>query len=337
MPIIRARAPVRFCDLGGWTDTRIVPEGRVLNLSAAIYTHVTLQVGAFSSITLESCDTDDYERVTDIRQLEYNNVLDLFKAAIKRSGIKRGVRIIVRSDAPPGSGLGSSAALGAATMGALSHFLNWNLLPYEVARESQALEVEELGLECGVQDQIAAAYGGVNYMQVAYPEARVFPVPLETGTLCELEDRLLLVYTGMSHFSSAMHQKVIAAYEGGEEGTRRAFSTLSDCAVRGKEALMTGDLEAFAEAMNDNWRAQKDLHPDITTPDVEALHEGTRAAGAIGFKLNGAGGGGTATLLCRRNTNHLVRRVVEELGMRVLPSKIDFTGLQTWEVAGQQA
>jgi D-glycero-alpha-D-manno-heptose-7-phosphate kinase len=334
MTMIRARAPVRFCDLGGWTDTRIVPEGRVLNLSAALYTHVTLQAGAFSSITIESCDTEDYERVTDIRQLEYNNVLDLFKAAIKRSGIKRGVRIIVRSDAPPGSGLGSSAALGAATMGALSHFLRWNLLPYEVARESQALEVEELGLECGVQDQIAACYGGVNYMHVNYPEARVFPVELDTATLCELEDRLLLVYTGQSHFSSAMHQKVIAAYEAGEDATRKAFATLSDCAVRGKEALMMGDLDAFAEVMNENWRAQKDLHADITTPDVEALHRAAFEAGAVGFKLNGAGGGGTATLMCRRNTNHIVRRAVEALNMRVLPSKIDFTGLRTWEVNG---
>jgi D-glycero-alpha-D-manno-heptose-7-phosphate kinase len=334
MAIIRARAPVRFCDLGGWTDTRIVPEGHVLNLAAAIYTHVTLHVGAFRSITLESCDTDEYERVTDIRQLEYNNVLDLFKAAIKRSGIQRGVRIIVRSEAPPGSGLGSSAALGVATMGALGHFLRWNLLPYEVARESQALEVEELGLECGVQDQIAAAYGGINLMQVNYPDARVFPVPLEPATLCELEDRVLLVYTGKSHFSSAMHQKVIAAYEAGETATCAAFATLSECAIRGKEALLTGDLESFAEAMNENWRAQKDLHPDITTPDVERLHDATQSAGAIGFKLNGAGGGGTATLLCRRNANHLVRRAVEHVGMHVLPAKIDFTGLRTWEVGG---
>src|SRR5262249_30980709 len=178
------------------------------------------------------------------------------------------------------------------------------------------------------------AYGGVNYMNVQYPEARNFPVALDTATLCELEDRLVLVYTGMSHFSSAMHQKVIAAYEAGEEATRRAFTTLAECAVRGKEALMLGDLDAFAEVMNDNWRAQKDLHPDITTPDVQALHAAAVDAGAIGFKLNGAGGGGTATLLCRRNRDHLVRRAVEALGMQVLPAKIDFTGLRTWEVAG---
>src|SRR5712692_1584839 len=333
MPIIRARAPVRCCDLGGWTDTRIVDEGRVLNFAVSLYTHVTLHVGSSSEITIESCDTNDFEQVRDVRQMEYNNVLDLFKAAIRRTGVKRGVRIIVRSDAPPGSGLGSSAALGAATMAALSRFLQWNLLPYEVARESQALEVEELGLECGVQDQIAAAYGGNKYIHVNYPEARVFPVELDVPTLCELEDRMLLVYTGKSHFSSEMHQKVIAAFEAGEPATHQAFRTLRDCAVRGKDALLTDDQDAFDEAMNDNWRAQKDLHPDITTPQVEELHAQAMQAGAVGFKLNGAGGGGTATLLCRRNRDHHVRRAVEALGMQLLPVKIDFTGLRTWEVS----
>jgi D-glycero-alpha-D-manno-heptose-7-phosphate kinase len=116
MQTIRARAPVRFCDLGGWTDTRIVPSGAVLNFTATLYTHVTLLVGAFSGITVESYDTDEQVQIRDIREAEYNNVLDLFKAALKRTGIRRGVRILVRSDAPPGSGLGSSAALGVATM-----------------------------------------------------------------------------------------------------------------------------------------------------------------------------------------------------------------------------
>ncbi|MBI3909858.1 MAG: hypothetical protein HY320_02880 [Armatimonadetes bacterium] len=331
MQIIRARAPVRFCDLGGWTDTRIAPEGRVLNFTACLYTHVTLQVGAFLDITIESCDTDEYAQVRDIREIEYNSVLDLFKAAIKRTGIERGVRIIVRSDAPPGSGLGSSAALGVATMAALSHHLRRQLLPYEIARESQALEVEELGLECGVQDQIASAYGGINFMHVTYPEARVFPLRLDPASLLELEDRFVLVFTGRSHFSTAMHQKVIRAYQAGEEKSHAAFRTLAECAVRGKDALLLGDLDAFAEAMNDNWQAQKDLHPDITTPEVERLYDRVMAVGAIGFKLNGAGGGGTATILCQRNRNHLVRRIVEEEGMQILPVKLDFTGLRIWE------
>lgn len=329
MQVIRARAPVRFCDLGGWTDTRIVPSGAVLNFTATLYTQVTLQVGAFTGVTVESYDTDEQAHIRDIRQIEYNNVLDLFKAAVKRSGIQRGVKILVRSDAPPGSGLGSSAALGVATVGSLSRYLHWRLLPYEVARESQALEVEELGLECGVQDQLASAYGGINFMEVTYPEARVFPVPVDVPTLSELEDRFVLVYTGQSHFSSAMHEKVIGEYHAGRNV--HLFERLKECAVQGKEALLAGDLDAFGEAMNANWEAQKSLHPDITTGRIEELHEQAKASGAIGFKANGAGGGGTVTILCRRNKDHIVRRTVQQLGMTVLPSKIDFSGLRVWE------
>lgn len=330
MQIIRARAPVRFCDLGGWTDTRIVPSGAVTNFTATLYTHVTLEIGAFSGITIESFDTDEQAYIRDFRQIEYNSVLDLFKAAIKRTGIRRGVRILVRSDAPPGSGLGSSAALGVATMAALSHYLGRHLLPYEVARESQALEVEEMGLECGVQDQLASAFGGVNYMDVNYPHARVSPIRLDVGTQCELEDRFVVVYTGKSHFSSEMHEKVIGEYEAGHNV--KVFERLKECGIHGKEALLAGDLDAFGEVMNENWSAQKALHPDITTPDIEALYAATREAGALGFKANGAGGGGTVTILAERNRDHLVRRAVEDLGMTVLPAKLDFSGLQVWEV-----
>jgi len=331
MKLIRARAPVRFCDLGGWTDTRIVPEGRVLNFAATLYTQVTLQIGAYSDISIESFDTQEREQIADFRQMEYNSVLDLFKAAIKRSGLRRGVRLFVRSDAPPGSGLGSSAALGVATMGALGRYLELFQLPYEVARESQALEVDELGLECGVQDQLTSAYGGINFMQVNYPDARVFPMALDPATLCELEDRFVLVYTGRSHFSSEVHQKVIVEHERGNPQIGAALARLTECAELGKEALLAGDLVAFAEAMNANWEAQKALHPEITTEEIERLHTVTRAVGAEGFKANGAGGGGTVTILAQRNRDHLVRRAVEELGMQILPSKIDFSGLRVWE------
>jgi D-glycero-alpha-D-manno-heptose-7-phosphate kinase len=334
MPIFRARTPVRFCDLGGWTDIRIVPHGYVLNLAATLYTHVTVESSGGDGVRLCSHDTDEEIHAQTVTDLNYDGKLDLLKAALRRGGPSTDIRITVRSDAPPASGLGSSAAVGVAVVAALSGLRGNHWLPYEIARESQALEVEELGLECGVQDQLAAAYGGINAMEVRYPEASVFPLPLSDATRLELEDRLLLVYTGRSRFSSAMHAKVIAAYQSGQRETIAAFETLEACARRGKDALLRGDLPAFAAAINDNWTAQKQLHPDITTPEVESLAEVTRAAGAQAFKLNGAGGGGTATLLCRRDRVAAVRHIVEELGMSVLPSRIDRRGLCMWQPPG---
>jgi len=334
-----ARAPVRFCDLGGWTDTRIVPRGAVLNFAARLYTYVTLVVkqGA-ASVTLESLDTDERCSFQDTRRVEYNGVLDLLKAAVARSGLetrgsglyssRREVTLQVRSDAPPASGLGSSAALGVAAIGALSAYHHRHLLPHEVARESQLLEVRDLKLECGVQDQFASAYGGANFMEVEYPSARVFPLPLSPSVRCELEDRFVLVYTGKSHFSSGMHQKVISE----AERHRDDFDHLARAAVAGKEALLAGDLDAFAAAMNANWEAQKRLHPDITTPEIEELHRAALGAGGLGFKANGAGGGGTVTILVKRNHRPRVRQAAEGLGMLVLPALIHSSGLQVLQV-----
>jgi D-glycero-alpha-D-manno-heptose-7-phosphate kinase len=330
---------VRFCDLGGWTDTRVVPRGAVLNVAARLYTYVTLTIQeGQSGITLESLDTDERVHFRDVRRIEYDGVLDLLKAAVARAGIvtyksgvypmRRAVKVQVRSDAPPASGLGSSAALGVAAIGALSRYHGRHLLAQEVARESHLLEVEELKLESGVQDQLASAYGGVSFMEVEYPGARVLSVPLSPAVRCELEDRFVLVYTGRSHFSSAMHQKVINE----ADRHRGNFDDLTRAAILGKEALLRGDIAAFAAAMNANWAAQKGLHPDITTPEIEALHRAAFAAGAAGFKANGAGGGGTVTILAGQDHAHLVRRAVVELGMSVLPSLIDTTGLQVYEV-----
>jgi D-glycero-alpha-D-manno-heptose-7-phosphate kinase len=308
-------------------------------LAARLYTYVTLSVKeGGGGVTLESLDTDERCSFQDIRRVEYNGVLDLLKAAVARSGIeirrtglystRREVTVQVRSDVPPASGLGSSAALGVAAIGALSSYHSRRLLPHEVAREAQLLEVQDLKLECGVQDQLASAYGGVNFMEVDYPNARVFPLPLSPSTRCELEDRLVLVYTGKSHFSSAMHQKVISE----ADRHRDDFDQLAKAAIAGKEALLSDDLDAFAAGMNQNWEAQKRLHPDITTPDIEALHRAVFQAGALGFKANGAGGGGTVTILVQRNQNARVRRAAEDLNMLVLPTFLDTTGLQVWEV-----
>ena len=203
------------------------------------------------------------------------------------------------------------------------------MLPHEVARESQLLETQELKLECGVQDQFASAYGGVNFMEVEYPNARVFPVPLEPSVRCELEDRFLLVYTGKSHFSSGMHQKVIneaaqhaADFDDAHPSGHRRQGSAPDRRprpLRRRDERQLGGAEEPPPRHHDRTRSRSCTRP-------------CSQAGAKGFKANGAGGGGTVTVLAGRNGYHLVKRAVEAVGMLVLPALIDTTGLQVWEV-----
>lgn len=342
MRVVRGRAPVRFCDLGGWTDTRICPKGAVMSLTASLYTHARLEVRRGGrGFEFESHDTNELVTLDQVTPQAYDGTLDLLKAAVARFSLTTGAgnvgpgysvdsqsfRLSVRSDVPPGSGLGTSAALGVAVVAVLARYLDQRLLPHEAARLAQKLETEELKLECGVQDQLAAAYGGVNFMSINYPGAHVRPVQLSQPTRCELERRMVLVYTGRSHFSTEMHQKVIREYEAG--ANLRLFEQLARCAVYGRDCLETGDLDGFGEAMMSNWEAQKGLHPDITTEEIERLYQAV-GSNAVGFKANGAGGGGTVTILAAPDTDHVVRRIVTELDMTVLPSQLDDRGLQVW-------
>ena len=282
---------------GGWTDTRIVPHGAVLNFAARLYTYVTLVVKEGpAGITLESLDTDERCSFQDTRRMEYNGVLDLLKAAVANSGLEtRRSRTVLH----PPSGDASGAArtlprpadsarrprLGVAANAAQSAYNHRRHLPHEVARETQILEESDLKLECGVKDQFASAHGWVNFMEVEYPQARVFPIPLTDSVRCELEERFVLVYTGKSHFSSGMHQKVIAE----ADRHRDNFDRLARAAVAGKEALLSGDLEAFAVAMNANWEgAKRTASGHHHAGDRKHCTYAAEQEGAIGFKANAA-------------------------------------------------
>ena len=328
--VVRSRAPVRVCDMGGWTDTWFCKSGAVCNMAVDLYTHVRLVENGTSDIRIISEDLDLSAAIKDYRRIEYDGNLDLLKAAVKRMGLSTGVDIHVRADSPPGCGTGTSASVAVATLGALAHYSGKPLLPYQVAELAHTLETEEIGLESGVQDQYAAAFGGVSFMEIDYPRVRISQLRLQEKTLCELEERLFVVYLG-TRSSSDMHLRVVDHYRRGDKAIHRAFEALVRAAQDMAMALTTGDLDAAAELMNRNWFAQKQLHPDMSTPAVAAAQELAEAHGAAGFKVNGAGGGGSAALLAAPGREHELRSALLENNIRILPCKINVNGLQTWE------
>ena len=131
--IIMARAPVRNADLGGWRDTRLFSSGKVLNMAIRLYTYVSLTPMGESGYVIESHDIGGSEHVRNLREMEYAGALGLLKAAIGSAGAAGGLKLIVRSEAPPASGLGSSAALAVATLGALYRYEGRLLLEYDDA------------------------------------------------------------------------------------------------------------------------------------------------------------------------------------------------------------
>jgi D-glycero-alpha-D-manno-heptose-7-phosphate kinase len=237
----------------------------------------------------------------------------------------RAVEIKVRSSVPAGCGTGTSAAVAVALLGGLAalHPEQPKKLR-DIAYAAHRLEVDVLGLESGIQDQLSSAYGGINFIEIEpYPQATVRPLPMWE----ELSQLLTLVLCGRPHDSTALHRQVIANGGGSE-----VFSRLRNAAVAACDAVVARDLDAFGRAMIANTEAQRALHLEIVGVDATRVIETAAAHGAIGWKVNGAGGdGGSVTILSpSRQTKKAMEHgvTVADANHKVIPVRISAVGLQ---------
>jgi len=329
MKIIYSRAPVRVCDIGGWTDTWFYNKGAVFNFCVDLYSYVRLVENNSNSINIISENLEFNEKIKDYRKIEYNGIFDLLKAAIKRIDIRAGLDIFTRSDAPPGCGTGTSASIAVALIGALSKYSNKYLSSYQIAELAHKLETEELGLESGVQDQYAAAYGGINFMEIDYPTVKILRIKVDAKRIFELESQMILVYFG-SRSSSEMHLQVIKNYEDGKESTIKAFEVLKKSAHEMLGSINSDDIHDVGEIINQNWEAQKALHPMISPPIVQKTEKIAFKHGAIGFKCNGAGGGGSAIILAEKGCEYELKKALTKENLILLPCKLNFGGLEIY-------
>ena len=349
--LIRSRAPVRIDFGGGWTDVALFTQeqrGTVVNAAINIYSYVTvrelgpkkIQTKEYgynhfkevedNSIKIYSADFDIYQEADEIKKLEYDGNMDLAKAALKRSNINYGVEVITRSNAPAGSGLGTSASMGVALVGALSKLNGSTLLPYELAELASSIERHELNILGGKQDQYASALGGINYMEFFGEEVKTSRLQLSCDIIYELEKSLVLCYTGKSRLSSNIHQNVVDAYRRKDRETLDAIRNLRQITLDMKNALLEDDLFSFGQLLNENWKNQKRLHLSVTNSQIDSLFDIALNDGAIGGKACGAGGGGCLVFFCLPDKEHLVRKKLEEVGVTIIDFNFDFEGFQTW-------
>jgi D-glycero-alpha-D-manno-heptose-7-phosphate kinase len=290
---------LRVADVGGWTDTWFAHHGRVVSLAVEPGVEVELRV--------QPVDGPSRIRVETLGQPDYAPPVcapwgphPVLEAAAASVPLPEGVAVALRvhSRIPPGAGTGTSAAVAVAVIGALDALTPGRLSPVEVARAAQRVETDLLHRQCGVQDQIAAAFGGICDIAMSeYPNATTSPLPVPEHARAELEARLCLVYLGRSHDSSALHEQVIrdCAAVGPEHP---ALAALRRCAAEAAAALRAGDLVAYGRALVANTEAQAALHPALVGPEALRVLALAREHGAIGYKVNGAGGpGGSMTLL----------------------------------------
>jgi D-glycero-alpha-D-manno-heptose-7-phosphate kinase len=339
-PIVRGRAPLRISFAGGGTDVEpYLSErgGAVLSTTIDKYAYASLRIVDEPGVTVQSLDYDivaKYE-LQELAGGDDDDELGLVKAVIRRLCRNEGVdglEFFLHSDAPPGSGLGSSSTMVVALIGLCRHWLHLPLTDYEAADLAYRIERVDLGITGGKQDHYAATFGGFNFIEFHRDTTIVNPLRVPSDTLNELWYNLLLCYTGRTRRSAGIIDSQIAAYVERDEAVVRAMDHLKENAVDLKNALLQGRLDDFGLLLHEAWLNKKKMAAQISDPFIDELYEAALQQGALGGKLSGAGAGGYMTFYCRFDRKHLVARELERLGAQVVEFNFDLDGLQAWEV-----
>jgi|SRR5580658_1774311 D-glycero-alpha-D-manno-heptose-7-phosphate kinase len=348
MKILRSKAPLRISFAGGGTDVSPYPEergGAVLNCTIDKFAYVTLEAepGRTGGTAVESLDFNlkaNYERPSD---LFYNGELDLVKAALKvlrppgpEDAPSEWMHLFLHSDAPPGTGLGTSSAMTVALVGAFQHYLKEAWTSYEIAELAYRIERKELGIKGGRQDQYSAAFGGFNFIEFTGPRTVVNPLKIRPEVANELAYRLLLVYTGGGHYSNELIESQQRGYTEKREETVEALDATKQLAIDMKNELLHGNIDEMGHLLDAGWQLKKQFTAGISNPRVDGIYAKAREAGALGGKLVGAGGGGFLLLFCDFARRAGVARAVQDAGGRVTDFSLETMGLQTWSVRSAQ-
>ena len=334
--LIRAKAPLRISFAGGGTDVPPFPEregGLVLNATINRYAYGSLTARDDDQIAVESHDYGMTARFGVDEPLVFDGKLDLVKAAIRRfAGGGSGFDLSLHSNAPPGSGLGSSSAMMVALIAVLAERSGQGLTDYEMAEHAYELERRDLGIKGGLQDQYAAAFGGFNFIEMTGDRVVVNPLRVAEDVVLELEHNLLLVFTGTTRTADHIIEDQTSRFEAGEEDALAGLREQKALAVEMKNALLQRRLRDFGDLLHTAWEAKKKMSGRISNPRIDEIYEQARAAGALGGKVTGAGGGGYVLLYCHPDAKHRVAQRMIDMDASVTEFAFEPSGVRTWRV-----
>lgn len=339
--IYRSKAPLRIGLAGGGTDVSPYSDlygGAILNATISLYANATIEPIEENKIILNAIDRQEEEQYEWQKELPLTGKLDLLKGIYNRIqkdyGIpQRGFRLSTFVDAPAGSGLGTSSTLVVAIIGAFTEMLRLPMGEYDMAHYAFEIERQDLKMAGGKQDQYAATFGGVNYMEF-YSDDKVIvnPLRIKQQYLFELENNLLLYYTSTSRESAEIIKKQTRNVVDKKGSSIEAMHQLKEQARLMKEALLKGKLHEIGEVLNFGFQQKRLMAEGISNPLMDEIYETAIKAGATGGKISGAGGGGFMIFYCPGNAKYNVINSLERFGGRHRSYLFVEHGLKTWTI-----
>jgi len=339
--IHRSKAPLRIGLAGGGTDVSPYCDlygGAILNATISLYAYASIEPLAQRQIVLESIDRGISQAFELTSKLPADGHLDLAKGVYNRivreyGAVPSGFRLTTHVDAPAGSGLGTSSTLTVAILGAFAEWLRLPLGEYDIAHLAYEIERTELHMAGGKQDQYAATFGGVNFMEF-YEDDRVIvnPLRIKSQYLYELEHNLLLFFTDTSRLSSAIIEVQSENVKKNNQESIAAMHRLKEQAHMMKEALLMGNIHDFGAILDYGFRYKKQMASGISNDHLDRIYAAALQAGATGGKITGAGGGGFMMFYCPGNASHIVRQALQPFGGSFRPYQFVKNGLVTWSI-----
>ncbi len=339
--IVRSKAPLRIGLAGGGTDVSPYSDlygGAILNATVSMYAYATIEPMDNGKVIFNSEDREMYLELDAEEQLKINGEFDLYKGIynrIVRDYVKEPLsfRLSTYVDAPPGSGMGTSSTLVTAIVGALAEWLKLPLGEYDIAWLAFQIERIDLNMAGGKQDQYAATFGGVNYMEFfADNKVIVNPLRIRNKFLNELAYNIVLYYTETSRLSSSIIETQQKNVLSKNEQSIESMHKLKEGAIKMKEALLKGNLDNIGHLLDESWQYKKKMAQGITNPMIDNVYQTAMDAGALGGKISGAGGGGFMFFYCPGETRHKVIAALNKFGGQVKRYEFTKGGLSSWTI-----
>lgn len=339
--IIRSKAPLRIGLAGGGTDVSPYSDiygGAILNATIDLYAYASLE--PLDNGKIEFCiDGTDKCYITDsAKELErvkdYELFIGVYNRIVRQFNLEPlSFRLTSYIEAPQGSGLGTSSTIVVSLVGAFVEWLKLPLGKYDIAHLAFEIERIDLAMSGGKQDQYAATFGGINYIEfLSNDRVIVNPLSLKSRIVNELEMNLLLYFTATQRMSAQIIDAQVKNVNEKNDKAIEAMHNLKEQAHQMKDSLLREELGKIGEILHFGWQNKKKMASSISNTLIDDIYSSAIDNGATGGKISGAGGGGFMFFYCPGVTKVKIARAIENFGGRVQPFKFTHQGLTTWTI-----